>query len=290
MHRKQRTSVMKKSKTPYATSISPSITTQYFRKINLLVRKVASLVRTKVKPILIKYSSHVVTDYMIDDAFGLELANAFADIEAEFRLLDKYALKIATSSLDQANKYHHQKFITSFKKTVGIDVKPLLSRSIKINGRNIDKGTYSTVQDAINNNVALIKTVPEQHLAKIQEMLYRGLATGTDNQSLYEEVLKINGQNTRRAKLIARDQMQKLNGVLSMARQQDIGIVGYVWRTSGDENVRDSHRDNDNMHFQWDSPPPETGHPGEDINCRCTAEPDLSKLIPGVASPGLERY
>ena len=49
----------------------------------------------------------------------------------------------------------------------------------------------------------------------------------------------------------------------------------YVWRTRGDEKVRTSHRPNDGRIFSW-SEPPETGHPGEDYNCRCSAEPYVS--------------
>jgi SPP1 gp7 family putative phage head morphogenesis protein len=44
----------------------------------------------------------------------------------------------------------------------------------------------------------------------------------------------------------------------------------YVWRTRRDERVRTSHRRNDGRIFSWASPP-DTGHPGEDYNCRCEA-------------------
>ncbi len=46
----------------------------------------------------------------------------------------------------------------------------------------------------------------------------------------------------------------------------------YIWRTQGDSNVRESHAKNDGKIFAWDERP-ETGHPGEDFGCRCTAEP-----------------
>jgi SPP1 gp7 family putative phage head morphogenesis protein len=46
----------------------------------------------------------------------------------------------------------------------------------------------------------------------------------------------------------------------------------YIWRTRGDNKVRASHTANNGKLFAWDNPPP-TGHPGEDYNCRCIAEP-----------------
>ncbi len=46
----------------------------------------------------------------------------------------------------------------------------------------------------------------------------------------------------------------------------------YIWHTQDDRKVRPAHARNDERIFQWDNPPP-TGHPGEDFNCRCWAEP-----------------
>ena len=46
----------------------------------------------------------------------------------------------------------------------------------------------------------------------------------------------------------------------------------YMWLTSGDEKVRPSHAANVGKIFYWSDPPP-TGHPSEDINCRCVAVP-----------------
>ena len=86
-----------------------------------------------------------------------------------------------------------------------------------------------------------------------------------------------------RAKLIARDQVAKLNGELTKERQTDLGVTGYIWRTVGDERVRDEHADNDGQFFTWDSPP-STGAPGEDIQCRCWAEPVLPELAAFEAS------
>jgi hypothetical protein len=49
-------------------------------------------------------------------------------------------------------------------------------------------------------------------------------------------------------------------------------ITHYIWRTQGDGKARSAHAANSGKIFAWNKPP-ETGHPGEDYNCRCTAEP-----------------
>lgn len=59
---------------------------------------------------------------------------------------------------------------------------------------------------------------------------------------------------------------------LALSRTSEL----YVWRTTGDDRVRPSHRKNEGKIFRRDTPPP-TGHPGDDYNCRCRAEP----YVPG---------
>ncbi len=55
------------------------------------------------------------------------------------------------------------------------------------------------------------------------------------------------------------------------AAAQEHPTTQYIWRTRGDGKVRASHAANNGRIFSWDNPPA-TGHPGEDFNCRCTAE------------------
>jgi Phage Mu protein F like protein len=46
----------------------------------------------------------------------------------------------------------------------------------------------------------------------------------------------------------------------------------YVWRTHEDDKVRTSHAALHGKIFSWNRPP-KIGHPGQDYNCRCWAEP-----------------
>ena len=63
--------------------------------------------------------------------------------------------------------------------------------------------------------------------------------------------------------------------------KQDRPTTHYIWRTRGDEKVRQSHAANDGQIFAWDNPPP-TGHPGEDFGCRCTSEPYYPEIAEHV--------
>jgi hypothetical protein len=59
--------------------------------------------------------------------------------------------------------------------------------------------------------------------------------------------------------------------------KQERPTTHYIWRTRGDDKVRPSHAANNGQVFAWDDPP-ETGHPGEDYGCRCTAEPFMPSV------------
>jgi len=63
-----------------------------------------------------------------------------------------------------------------------------------------------------------------------------------------------------------------------------------VWRGILDARERPEHVAREGKEFSWKNPP-DDGHPGEPINCRCTAEPvlpsweEMERRITGVAPP-----
>jgi len=123
----------------------------------------------------------------------------------------------------------------------------------------------------IDYNTSLIKSIPQQHFARVEATIRQGVMAGTSSRELAKQIKAISGVTSNRAKLIAVDQIAKANAELTQYRQQDIGIKSYKWLTSGDERVRPTHVANANKVFKWSEPPSVTGHPGHDVRCRCTA-------------------
>jgi len=136
-------------------------------------------------------------------------------------------------------------------------------------------------------NARLITTIPEQFYGEIEGVVSRGLMDGTLTDGLGEQIERVYGVSERRAQLIARDQVGKLNGDLTMYRQTTIGIESYVWSTSKDQRVRPDHADREGKEYRWDMPPSGGQAPGKEIYCRCVALPviDLDK-IHYVGMPG----
>lgn len=131
----------------------------------------------------------------------------------------------------------------------------------------------------VDKNVSLIKTIPGDSLRQMKDIVQEGFRTGKTTTAIVKEIQHTYGVDKRRARLIARDQIAKLNSDLTKTQQTDAGVNQYTWSTSGDSRVRDGHRRLNGKKFSWDDPPvvdAKTGrraHPGEDYQCRCVALP-----------------
>lgn len=126
-------------------------------------------------------------------------------------------------------------------------------------------------------NTDLIESIADEYLGQVGRMVATSVRSGIRYEELAGEIDERYDVGVSRAKLIARDQIGKLNGQITELRQKDLGIEKYIWRGVGDARERDSHLELNNTVQEW-SDPPEVGHPSEDYQCRCWAEPDLSDL------------
>lgn len=179
-------------------------------------------------------------------------------------------------------------------------VQPVASDTAKFNAKQVNKQLEAIVGvdvvgaepwlapmlDAFaRENVALIKTISQGAFSRIERDLTRQIADGERWEDMSASIQETLGVAESDANRIARDQIGKLNGDLARVRQTDLGIDSYVWRTVHDNRVRDAHAERDGETFQWDEPPGDPsdpadyGHPGESIQCRCYAEPDIKALL-----------
>lgn len=128
-------------------------------------------------------------------------------------------------------------------------------------------------------NVGLIKNIGDKAIEDISGLMQREVRAGTRAETITALVESRLSVAKSRAKLIARDQVNKLNGDLSRLRQTELGVERYIWHTVGDDRVRLTHRAKNARTYSWNKPPADTGHPGHDIQCRCWAEPILTELL-----------
>jgi SPP1 gp7 family putative phage head morphogenesis protein len=73
---------------------------------------------------------------------------------------------------------------------------------------------------------------------------------------------------------MGRTEINNLNRDLSAQMATNTGLGEFIWRTAGDERVRESHRALDGKTFSYDKMPLEYN----DYNCRCVQEPVIDYL------------
>lgn len=133
----------------------------------------------------------------------------------------------------------------------------------------------------VEENVGLIKTIPEDALDKMRDIVYDGFTTGKTTTRMAKDIQRVYSVSRKRAMFIARDQTAKLNGQIQRAQQMDAGIIEYIWYTTGDERVRRSHRELNGKKFSWEDAPVNSDgrkcHPGQDYNCRCIGRPVFNR-------------
>jgi uncharacterized protein with gpF-like domain len=161
-----------------------------------------------------------------------------------------------------------------------------------------------------NENYKLITSSARKYIDRVNQQVENAVTNGWSVGQLTQAIMKISHSiRDTDASRIARDQIGKLNGQVTQARMEAVGLDMYIWSTSGDERVRGdpgglypnarySHYAMDGRLCRWDDPTvySEDGgkhwlprhsdwvqlHPGYDINCRCTALSYWNELVEEV--------
>lgn len=124
--------------------------------------------------------------------------------------------------------------------------------------------------------VTLIQSIPLQAAQRVQDLAEGTLLTSGRAADIAREILATSDVTESRARLIARTEVSRASSNLLQARATWAGSDGYIWRTSGDGDVRPSHEAMEGVYVRWAEPPTLDnlkGHAGCLPNCRCFAEP-----------------
>ena len=141
-----------------------------------------------------------------------------------------------------------------------------------------DRGMRARIENFTSENVALIESLGRRLHDSVEQIVTRAVVEGRLHGDVAAEIEGRFGVTERHAELIARDQIGKLYGQINADRQQSLGVTQFVWRTVGDERVREEHQALEGQTFSYADPPSE-GLPGTPIQCRCSAEPVLADLL-----------
>lgn len=176
-----------------------------------------------------------------------------------------------------------------FAQSVGERSDASLKAALKKGGFTVEfkmtRAQRDVLNAAVHENVSLIRSIPQQHLAQVEGMVMRSVSTGRDLGQLADDLQQQLGVTKKRAALIARDQNNKVTAALARARQVEMGLTEAVWRHSGGgKHPRPKHVKADGQRYdiRVGLPIGDKGQnvlPGQEINCRCIGR----AVVPGFA-------
>lgn len=237
---------------------------------------------------------------IVQDGIDEDLKTSFE--MSAFKLHDdkQTALTIARGAwfVNKIDEWSHDELIKNMKSLFGIPV-------VKYN-QKIERA----INGHIKENADLINSLTDFTINRVRKEIETKIRQGTRVEELYKMIRDAGEVSKSRARLIARDQTNKINGNLTQLRQQSAGVTMYVWRTTGDEIVRPSHAVLNNKVCLWDNAEVYAdsvekamkgewkqrkdiggfiGHPGEDFQCRCTAEMVIDDILQRIEGGGREK-
>ena len=239
----------------------------YRRELLALVDQVRSQMETLIVPLL----ESLEPEFLKDD-FSDDLDDAFRGIRQQYDDMEEFATSRAERMVGTVDRAHEIRYMRELQRKVGIDMRGLIQ----------SEGLQGTLRATTKVNVNLIESIPAEYFSKIEKLVYQNTLTGrTDARSLRQAIFEIGESTEERARLIARDQVAKLNSAVNTERNLALGIVEYIWRATGgktgDGRTRDRHRHAHGNVYRFDDPKVKGSisgfvNPGEDVQCRCSAE------------------
>lgn len=237
--------------------IEARLTTEraYERVLRAMLRDMATVTRTEVLPSYTQRSSLTRDAALTDDIAGwfagfVVLRNrAIARAEREVRRI-----------IEAEAERHGRRWTALIKAQVNVDLSAIV--------RAEDLGEY--LQAVALRSAGLITALYDDAVRAVTRLTTSAVLEGKSTNDLRKDIQAALGVSSRRAKLIAVNEVGTLVSELSKVRQEQAGVTSYEWSSARDERVRDLHAKYDGQTYRWDKPPAD-GHPGTAIRCRCVA-------------------
>lgn len=267
---------------PYAMEL------QYRRELYALIDGMDKDFRTILKIYRSKQNQIVMDEQMLS-----------TDIQDK---INKLGNRWRTKFNDYAKK-NAQKRVEKTLKQSDSQLTTVLAAYFTINGlleifKTKTQSLMQVMKVNVAENVSLIESIPEQYIKRIQTMVTNTINSSATWTDLRCEVIKTKDITLNRAKLIARDQTNKVFNAVTLRRFEQLGITRVKWKHShADKEPRPYHvrqwdghsgiddgapNGLDGFEFDLNNPPVinektgRRGFPGEEINCSCMMIPIVS--------------
>lgn len=192
-------------------------------------------------------------------------------------------------------------------------VRTTLKRVLGVDVFQAEPWLEDLARDWVAQNVSYVKNMQGEALNDLQSVVFRMVREGASREETRKALEERFAMSRTRARLIARDQVNKFNADLNHQRQTQIGISEYSWQNMQDQRVRGrpggrypraehNHWRMQGVLCRWNDPTvysrrewarkrngervwkkrpqwmPQR-HPGEEIQCRCIPIPEMEHLL-----------
>lgn len=266
--------------------------------VNMMAARVATVVIPNLQSIADERNLIVPVPARSDD-YADSLARLMQALSVSFSTIPFDKAAVARMAANQTNAWNDKEWQKQLKAAFGVDI---LQREPWLN---------SSLNAFTRENVVLITRMQADYLSEVERIASSGFRQGQPISAISKQLIDdpklmkslgvgikefeqergrkfpvkgkdLTAKTKNRARLIASDQVGKLNGELTELRQTNLGVESYTWRTSLDERVRPTHDDREGKVYKWTDPPPD-GNPGESIRCRCYASPLFDDIFKELA-------
>jgi uncharacterized protein with gpF-like domain len=164
-----------------------------------------------------------------------------------------------------------------------------LAASLRKAGISVRFQITPAIQEALDasvaENVSLIKSIAQQHLGQVEQLVMRSVTAGRDVGGLRRDLQSQLGVTRRRAAFIATQQNNMATATVCKTRQQELGITKAIWvHSSAGRKPRPEHVAFNNQEYDVAKGAFLEGKwtwPGREPRCRCVSR----SIIPGLARP-----
>ena len=225
------------------------------------------------------------------DAWDEDLSNLLDAVTVFGRRRAQWAIRDLAGYADSVNTWNRSQFNRATRAVIGVD----------IFGGSDGEALQAAARSWARENASLITNITDKTMTEIEGITQRAVRAGANPRDVARDIQARFEVSESRARLIARDQIAKLNGQLTQTRNEALGIDKYIWSTSEDERVRDSHRVMNGKLCRWDNPGVYSedggqtwqsrssiggyvGHPGEDYQCRCISSPYMDDILAEIGA------
>lgn len=239
----------------YARKIGAKVATAYDKALGIILDELPNIIRM--------YRAEYRLDTASADALNRAIDTAEAAIEEN---LSRAAVsQTATVYAQRVGEYNHNEMNRQWISKLG--VAPIMA----------EPWLRPKMEDWVENNTDLITNIKAKTLNDVRQIVRNGIDEGRLQRDMAKDITAAMETTKARGILIARDQVGKMFGSMTKARNEDAGLTHFVWVDAGDSRVRPEHRRLNGNTYSW-ALGADGLYPGMAVQCRCVASGVMNEM------------